>query len=131
VVPDTVQVGKWELASPDRLLRFVAASAVFHVVAAPLTYWLWHRHVRAGRWEQGDALAWGLWGRLLVYLLVPYALGTAVGSRATGEGWSLRLWQRPDPPTDVDGATGEFRRDRAGRPLLRDERILVAWDAVE
>jgi hypothetical protein len=172
-------VGKWELGSPDRLLRFVAASAVFHVFAAPATYFVWRRYVQGGKWHEDDALAWGLWACLLVYLVVPYAIGTAVGARTTGERWTIRLLQVPDPPTawdyffseqpdgwirlrlksgdwiggafaqgafaagypdpsdifftaaEIDADTGEFGRAVDGSVVLREEKLLVAWEDVE
>ena len=38
------RVGKWSIGSPDRVIRFLAASAAFHAALAPLTYWLWRHY---------------------------------------------------------------------------------------
>ena len=84
------RVGKWSIASPDRVIRFVATSAAFHAALAPLTYWLWRHYVHSGRLDRHDTLPIFLWLALLLYLAVPYALGRVVGRALTGDlvgGW--------------------------------------------
>jgi Family of unknown function (DUF6338) len=84
------RVGKWSIASPDRVIRFVATSAAFHAALAPLTYWLWRHYVHSERLDRHDTLPVLLWLALLLYLAVPYALGRMVGWVVTGDlrvGW--------------------------------------------
>lgn len=97
-------VGKWELNSPDRLLRFLAASAIFQLIAAPVTYPAWHHYFRDVDWSGRGRFPPAAWVIAALYLLVPYVLGTLIGSRTTGETFKLRrLWTRiSDPPTAWD-----------------------------
>jgi hypothetical protein len=97
-------VGKWGLGSPDRFLRFLAASAVFHVLFAPTTFWLWKRYVESATWNSGTDFPRGLWLALTVYLVVPYLVGNVVGVGAAGGAWTPRsLFSRDaDPPRAWD-----------------------------
>jgi hypothetical protein len=42
------EAGGWGLGVTDRLLRFVGVSAVFHALAAPLTYIAYQHYVLTG-----------------------------------------------------------------------------------
>jgi hypothetical protein len=97
-------IGKWSLRSPDRLLRFVAVSAIFHVLAAPATYWLFHRYVDSDEWRAGNHLPVGLWAALLVYVAFPFALGVVVGARSANERITVEALVSPrnDPPRAWD-----------------------------
>lgn len=89
------QVGHWGVGLSDRLLRFIGGSALFHAVAAPLTYWLW-----ANQWHSvsaREAVSWWLWPLAIGYVAVPVIGGTAVGLGLRWEKkWSL-LFTGPDP----------------------------------
>ncbi len=85
--------GTWGLNSPDRLYRFVGASAAFGVLGAPLTYWLWRHYVESGAVTRGEPLPLWLWGILALYALVPAAIGYLLGltvSSRTRVGRGLR-----------------------------------------
>jgi Family of unknown function (DUF6338) len=90
------RVGKWSIGSPDRVIRFVATSAVFHAALAPLTYWLCRHYLHSGRLNRHDTLPAYLWLALLLYLAIPYAVGRMVGRAMTGD---LRIeWLRGSNP---------------------------------
>lgn len=91
------QVGAWGIGFSDRLLRFFATSAIFHALIAPLTYWLWATYIRTGTLSAGRPLPIWLWPVVLVYVVLPFGLGTIVG-RSTREAreWA-RLFTGPDP----------------------------------
>lgn len=81
-------VGRWAIGLGERLLRFVGISAVFHALAAPITYPLWRDLLRTPALRE-DLPIW-LWPVALAYVVVPTALGSAlaVGFRAD------RAWAR-------------------------------------
>lgn len=80
------EVGSSRQAFADRLLRFVAVSALLHVVAAPLTWWFYQEEIRSGRFPHEPAVPWLVWLGLFGYVLVPAALGRIVG---------IIAWRRP------------------------------------
>jgi uncharacterized protein DUF6338 len=84
------EAGGWGLGVTDRLLRFVGASAVFHALAAPLTYIAFQHYVVTGRLAHGRALPLWLWLVPLIYVAVPTVAGSVIGS-ATADG---RRWTR-------------------------------------
>jgi hypothetical protein len=43
------RTGRWGVGLADRFLRFVGASAVLHVLLAPLTYYIYGQLIRSGR----------------------------------------------------------------------------------
>ncbi len=73
------QTGLWGINLPDRLIRFLGVSALFHVVAAPATYWLWFSWIRDGELRAAGHLPWGLYAGLLSYAVVPIAVGSYLG----------------------------------------------------
>jgi len=50
------QVGRWNDAATDRLIRFVASAAIIHVIAFPITHSVWRGHVMDGQLELGEGL---------------------------------------------------------------------------
>jgi hypothetical protein len=74
------QAGAWGVNLSDRVLRFLGVSVLFHLVLAPLTWWL------AQQGQHGllrpDTSPWLLWPVIAIYALVPAALGHAVGVAA-------------------------------------------------
>lgn len=89
------QVGRWGVGLSDRLLRFVGGSALFHAVAAPLTYWLW-----AQQWAEvrtGSPANWWLWPIILAYVATPAAGGTFVGLGVRSEKAWTTIFTGPDP----------------------------------
>jgi hypothetical protein len=81
--------GAWGIALPDRLLRFIGVSAVFHAVAAPVTYWIWWGYVDSGRWEANGRLPFVVWLAVVLYVGLPIVVGWVVGRGARAErGWA-------------------------------------------
>lgn len=76
------QVGAWGAGLSDRLLRFLGASAAFLILALPVLYELYRRHVTTGRVQAGEAMPWWLWLLPAVFFIVPMAAGDLIG-RAT------------------------------------------------
>jgi hypothetical protein len=89
------QAGRWGIGLSDRLLRFVGGSAIFHAMAAPLTYWVWTDEVPGAR--ASEPLAWWLWLLVLAYVGVPSVLGTVVGRGVRAEKPWTTLFTGPDP----------------------------------
>lgn len=91
------QVGNWGIGLSDRLFRFFGTSALFHVLIAPLTYWLWATYVRSGEVGNGRPLPLWLWLIVLGYVAIPFLGGTRVGvGTRNGESWA-RVFTGPDP----------------------------------
>ena len=86
------------------VLRFLAASAVFHALFAPTTFWLWKHYIESGKWNSGADLPRGLWLALAVYLLIPYVVGNIFGIATAGRPWTLRslVTRDSDPPRAWD-----------------------------
>lgn len=80
-------LGRWGVGLSDRLVRFIGASAVFHVVAAPATYWFWSE-----RWPTVVSRAeqpWWMWALVAGYLAIPAACGSFVAQQAlNGRRWT-------------------------------------------
>lgn len=88
-------VGRWGVGLSDRLLRFVGASAIFHAIAAPFTYWLWSTKSEA--LVARDAFSWWLWLVPLGYVAVPLVAGNVIGGATrSGKEWA-RFFTGPDP----------------------------------
>jgi hypothetical protein len=91
------QVGSWGIARTDRLLRFVGGSVVFHVVAAPLTYFLYSKYWVSSIIRHGEPLPWWLWGLLIGYVLGPLIAGDLMGRNASRGGSINKLFAGPNP----------------------------------
>lgn len=104
------RVGRWGIDLPDRLIRFVAGSAVVHLALAPMTYALWRTQLASGSLDAGDTLPLHVWAGLWAYLLVPVVFGLLVGTGIRREwrwitfvtgaapaprAWDHLFWQRP------------------------------------
>lgn len=89
------QAGRWGIGLSDRWLRFVGGSALFHVIFAPATYWLW-----AEQWPKlraAETVNWGMWAISFAYVALPAVGGTVIGSATRrGADWS-RWFTGPDP----------------------------------
>jgi hypothetical protein len=71
--------GSWNQTSPDRIYRFVAGSAVFQLLFAPLSYWLWKNYFHSDRIAQAKPVPLSFWLTLSLYGIIPAAVGLAVG----------------------------------------------------
>ncbi|GAA3803516.1 hypothetical protein GCM10022403_041910 [Streptomyces coacervatus] len=74
------EAGAWGLNLSDRLLRFVGMSAIFHAVAAPLTYEIYSRYIQKKTLAQGQPVSWWLWVVVLLYAAIPVGAGWLVGA---------------------------------------------------
>lgn len=94
------QAGSFGVSFADRTLRFIGSSTAFHLVLAPLDWWLYRTVVPLGKAVDGGEFA-TVWGAVAVLTLVPYGLGTALGGlyRTRGDradGWTwVRRWISP------------------------------------
>ncbi len=71
--------GSWDQTSPDRIYRFVAGSAVFQLLFAPLSYWLWKTYFYSDRLSHAKSVPLSFWLLLSLYGVIPAAVGLAVG----------------------------------------------------
>lgn len=95
------------------IFRFLAASAVFHALLAPITYHAYEHLIVTHRLAKGEAVSWWWWPVVLAYVAVPYLIG-ALTERA-------RYWQ--DSASCTKRAVSWFVALYAGRsPEPR------AWD---
>lgn len=87
--------GRWGANLTDRLFRFIGASALFHAVLAPATYWFWTTY-----WPRivaGDSVSWWLWAVVVAYVAVPLLGGTTVGFGTRNRWWWAKFISGPDP----------------------------------
>lgn len=71
------QTGRWGIGLSDRVLRFFGLSALFHVVFAPASYWVW-----ANEWpkvREGEPVSLWLWGVAVLYVALPLVAGSLIG----------------------------------------------------
>lgn len=88
--------GGWGVGLSDRVLRFIGASAVLHVLAAPITYCFWSTQWAELIDSNSDASFWW-WAAAAGYVLVPFGLGTLVGFGSRAK-WPGAQWVTgPDP----------------------------------
>ncbi len=123
------EAGGWGLGLTDRLLRFVGASAVFHALAAPLTYIAYRHFVVTGHLAHGEALPLWLWIVPVLYVAIPTTAGWLTGSATSaGKPWTRYVAGRSPAPRAWDHLFA--RPDLNGWIRLRlknDEWILGAW----
>ena len=111
-----------------QLLRFVASSAAFHAVFAPVTYWAYRKLIVTHDLATGQPITLWWWPVLLAYLFIPYVWGDITGrSRHWGPHsrrfkrclkWFVELYTvAAREPTAWDWVFG--KRDRQGWIRLR------------
>lgn len=65
----------WSLDDAAReIIRFLAVSAAFHAVLAPITFYAYRKLIKTGALAAGDVSLWW-WPVLLLYMVLPFALG--------------------------------------------------------
>jgi len=75
----------WRQTSAATLIfRFLAASAFFHVLLAPVTYGAYEHLIITHKLADGQTLSWWWWLMLFAYVVLPYAAGVLT---ETGRGW--------------------------------------------
>lgn len=81
-----------------QIFRFLGASAVFHVLFAPLSYWAYQNFVAnrvAENAAKGESLSWWWWAALAGYVILPYILGALTESSRSWRPSSLCLIRWP------------------------------------
>jgi len=91
--------GSYGSSLADRLVRFLAASAVFQAGFVSLELWLYREYVVAGRLAVGDVPALLLQGLTILYVGVPTLTGSLVGlGQKRRWGWArLLTGEAPEP----------------------------------
>lgn len=74
------QTGAWGLDLADRVLRFLGMSVLFHLLLAPLSWWI-YRQVKDDALLSGS-MPWLLWIALAAYAVLPALMGFVVGTSA-------------------------------------------------
>jgi hypothetical protein len=107
------EAGGWGLGFTDRLLRFVGFSAIFHALAAPLTYIAYRDFIVTGRLAHGKVVPLWLWVVPILYVAIPTVAGTITGVATTaGQSWTRyvvgrspapRAWDHLFSVDDLDG----------------------------
>ena len=109
--------GRWTIGLSDRLLRFFGISAVLHAAVAPVTYRVWHDHLRDGALAQDQRLPLSLWAVVAAYVAVPIILGTVLGRAVEAQRDWARLFVASSPaPTAWDAV---FSGQPAGWVLIK------------
>ncbi|HEX2087694.1 MAG TPA: DUF6338 family protein [Solirubrobacteraceae bacterium] len=96
------QVGHWGVSFGDRVLRFIGASLLLHLVAAPATYRIWRDVLRDG-FEPGATLPLWLWPVALLYAALPTLIGVVIGHGVKRRwSWAESVAGKTLPPTAWD-----------------------------
>jgi hypothetical protein len=86
------RVGAFKARAPDRIFRFLAASAAFHALFAGLTYQIYRTEVLTGRVVDGKISPWVIEAGALVYVFSPFFVGLFVGSEyRKGSPWIAKI----------------------------------------
>ncbi|MFE5564804.1 DUF6338 family protein [Amycolatopsis japonica] len=91
--------GSYGVSFSDRLVRFLAASAVFHAVFAGGEYLLYRYLIAEHRLQNGTANLWLLQGLAVGYVLVPTLVGSFIGwGHKNHKKWAvLLIGAAPEP----------------------------------
>ena len=109
------QAGAYGVTLADRTLRFIAVSAVFHVLAGWPEYWVW----RSTLGEPGKILAGEfaiLWVAAVLLLMLPAVAGSVIGQvyvhRDTRPRWQREVLRWTIGPELAPRAWDDFFSDR-------------------
>jgi uncharacterized protein DUF6338 len=83
--------GPYKVSVPDRLIRFLVASAAIHALVAGLTYYLYKKEVLSENLASGKTSAWAVELAALTYTGLPYVAGLLIGT-AYADGWPGVRW---------------------------------------
>ncbi len=108
------QAGAWAPWYSDRLLRIVGISAAVHILAAPLSYWLWSSFVEPGRLARAEPVSWFLWLVPIAYVGLPWAIGTYLGRAAKEQRWPWSRLTRIAPNRSPRAWDHLFARELSG-----------------
>ena len=132
--------GAWGVKAADRFLRFVVLSALFQLIALPVSFILWRKFVLADYLEEGPRFPWPLYGLAICYFAIPAAVGSVCGlALHANQSWARRVFREQvtaprafdylfgrepngyvrillkiDPPTWVGGAFVTVSEDNQG-----------------
>jgi hypothetical protein len=85
------RTGRWGVGQADRVLRFVGASSLLHVMLAPLTYYGYGELIQSGRLARGEPLSWWYWLLAIAYVFMPIGAGRLVGT-GVRKNWDWVRW---------------------------------------
>lgn len=89
--------GAFGVALADRVLRFLAATAVLWALASGPMFLLYEDFILSGRAARGE-LDWRwVWAASLLYVVLPTALGSLMGVGSL-EGWRWTVWLTGNAP---------------------------------
>lgn len=93
------EAGAYSVGLSDRLVRFLAASAVMHALLSAGTYWAYRHTVVGGDLRAGRVPLWAVEAAAVAYLLLPTAAGLVVGrGKRNGKRWAAVLvGNSPEP----------------------------------
>lgn len=111
------KAGSFGSKSPDRLMRFLAASAVLQAVYSGPELLLYRNFVANHRLQQGQ-VNWVIFEVMVLgYVLLPYAIGTLVGTgKERNWAWVAALSNKAIEPRAWDW---RWRRDSRGMLRLK------------
>jgi hypothetical protein len=93
------EAGAFSVGMSDRLVRFLAASAVMHALLSAGTYWLYRAAIASGDLRAGRAPLWAVEAAAVAYVALPTAAGLTVGhGKRRGKRWAAVLvGDSPEP----------------------------------
>src|SRR5918993_1075821 len=135
------RTGRWGVGLADRFLRFVGASAILHVLLAPLTYYAYGQLIRSGRVARGEPLSWdflfardGLVGWIILRTRDGRWLG---GFWAEGDEGGLQSYASGYPDVQelylveqFGVQDGKMIVDAEGDPIKLGRGLLVRWEEI-
>lgn len=65
------------------VIRFLAVSAAFHALLAPITFYAYRKLIKTGALANGQVSLWW-WPVLLLYVFLPFVLGRSLRGRGAG-----------------------------------------------
>jgi len=83
--------GPYKVSVPDRLIRFLVASAGIHALFAGITYYVYRSQILTGRLAEGKINPWMVELVALAYAGLPYLAGLLVGT-AYDKDWRILRW---------------------------------------
>jgi hypothetical protein len=84
-------VGAFGVSLSDRLVRFAAASAIFHALLSGPEYLLYREMITNGRLARAEVSPWAFQALAVVYVFLPTAAGSTLGF-GRQHGWRWVTW---------------------------------------
>lgn len=83
--------GSYKVGVPDRLIRFLVASATLHAFVSGATYYIYKTQIVTGRLAQGKVSIWLVELVAIAYAVLPFVAGRIVGV-GYAKGWRFFKW---------------------------------------